>query len=219
MIDSLHPAVERPRVCSTRSPPIHAKYELSAKVMTMSQIYSRGTTMRFTNGHLSLPSLCVTLLALLSGNGSFVIPSPVLAQDIEEAGDPSEIVIGERLFLETRFAQFFKQFVDRGGMTSTLARRRSCDEHNGHGWQTSPRPLCRPVYELSGSPSCGRTARHGERRHAHLYRLCQTEPCSSQGRRCNRGAPKLSSARQRHIAQGRRAPVAFRRRIPPQPPT
>lgn len=74
--------------------------------------------MRFTNGHLSLPSLCVTLLALLSGNGSFVIPSPVLAQDIEEAGDPSEIVIGERLFLETRFAQFFKQFVDRGGMTN-----------------------------------------------------------------------------------------------------
>ncbi|NWF71660.1 MAG: hypothetical protein HXY51_01255 [Nitrospirae bacterium] len=74
--------------------------------------------MRFTNEHLSLPSLCVTFLALLSGNGSFAIPSPVLAQDIEEAGDPSEIVIGERLFLETRFAQFFKQFVDRGGMTN-----------------------------------------------------------------------------------------------------
>jgi hypothetical protein len=42
----------------------------------------------------------------------------VLAQDVEEAGDPPEIVIGERLFLETRFAQFFKQFVDRGGGTN-----------------------------------------------------------------------------------------------------
>lgn len=44
--------------------------------------------------------------------------SPVFAQDVEEAGDPSEIVIGERLFLETRFAQFFKQFADRVGGTN-----------------------------------------------------------------------------------------------------
>jgi hypothetical protein len=71
--------------------------------------------MRVANGHLSLLSLCATLLILLSGNGSLVIPSPVLAQDVEEADDPPEIVIGERLFLETRFAQFFKQFVDHGG--------------------------------------------------------------------------------------------------------
>lgn len=74
--------------------------------------------MRFITRHLSLSSLCVALIALLSGNGSCVIPSPVLAQDVEEAGDPSEIVIGERLFLETRFAQFFKQFVDHGGRTN-----------------------------------------------------------------------------------------------------
>lgn len=70
--------------------------------------------MRVTNRHLSLLSLCATLLALLSGNGSLVISSPVLAQDVEEAGDPPEIVIGERLFLETRFAQFFKQFLSGG---------------------------------------------------------------------------------------------------------
>lgn len=71
--------------------------------------------MRVANGHLSLLSLCATLLILLSGNGSLVIPSPVLAQDVEEADELPEIVIGERLFLETRFAQFFKQFVDNGG--------------------------------------------------------------------------------------------------------
>ncbi len=36
---------------------------------------------------------------------SFLMPAQVLAQ--EEEGDPPEIVNGERLFLETRFAQFF----------------------------------------------------------------------------------------------------------------
>src|SRR5262245_23601268 len=32
---------------------------------------------------------------------------PVYAQEEEEEGDPAEVGIGERLFLETRFAQFF----------------------------------------------------------------------------------------------------------------
>ena len=32
----------------------------------------------------------------------------------EASGDPPEITIGERLFLETRFAQFFQQFLSRG---------------------------------------------------------------------------------------------------------
>jgi cytochrome c peroxidase len=86
--------------------------------MIVRQIYSGGITMRATNRHLSFLSLCAVLLALLSGNGSLIIPAPVLAQAVEEAGDPPEIVIGERLFLETRFAQFFKQFVDRGGGTN-----------------------------------------------------------------------------------------------------
>ena len=74
--------------------------------------------MRATHRYRSLLFLCATLLALLSSNGSLLIPSAVLAQDVEEAGDPPEIVIGERMFLETRFAQFFKQFVDRGGGTN-----------------------------------------------------------------------------------------------------
>lgn len=74
--------------------------------------------MRVTNGHLSLLFLCSTFFTLLFGNGSLVIPSPVLAQDVEESGDPPEIVIGERLFLETRFAQFFKQFLVSGGGTN-----------------------------------------------------------------------------------------------------
>jgi hypothetical protein len=37
--------------------------------------------------------------------------SPFLfAQEVEEEADPAEIAIGEGLFLETRFAQFFKVF-------------------------------------------------------------------------------------------------------------
>lgn len=33
----------------------------------------------------------------------------------DEATDPPEVAAGERLFLETRFAQFFKNFLDQGG--------------------------------------------------------------------------------------------------------
>ena len=43
---------------------------------------------------------------------------PVSVQGQEEAGDPPEILLGERLFLETRFAQSFKQFLHLGGRTN-----------------------------------------------------------------------------------------------------
>ena len=46
---------------------------------------------------------------------AFVLSSSARAQEEpeEEEGDPAEVVIGERLFLETRFAQFF--FANSGG--------------------------------------------------------------------------------------------------------
>lgn len=48
-----------------------------------------------------------------------VVASPAAqSQSEEEAADPPEIVLGERLFLETRFAQTFKQFLDQGGHTN-----------------------------------------------------------------------------------------------------
>lgn len=56
--------------------------------------------MRLTNGPLPLLSLCFNLLSLLPGNGSSIIPTPVLAQDAGEGGARPEIVIGERLVLE-----------------------------------------------------------------------------------------------------------------------
>ena len=45
--------------------------------------------------------------------GALALP-PAFGQEEEEA-DPAEITNGERLFLETRFAQFFKAFLDDGG--------------------------------------------------------------------------------------------------------
>ncbi len=54
-------------------------------------------------------------IAVLTSTLSFFVNEPlVFAQEAEEA-DPPEITNGERLFLETRFAQFFKIFLDNGG--------------------------------------------------------------------------------------------------------
>ncbi len=49
----------------------------------------------------------------------FLVAPNVIAQEIEEEVDPAEITNGERLFLETRFAQFFKTFLDNGGDMNT----------------------------------------------------------------------------------------------------
>lgn len=58
---------------------------------------------------------CVLILSLLItfSGGEWIIPH-VFAQEMEET-DPPEITNGERLFLETRFAQFFRGFLDNGG--------------------------------------------------------------------------------------------------------
>ncbi|MCA9451186.1 MAG: hypothetical protein KC584_00970, partial [Nitrospira sp.] len=57
----------------------------------------------------------ILLLALFTtfSGGGWVIPH-VFGQEVEEA-DPPEVTNGERLFLETRFAQLFKIFLDEGG--------------------------------------------------------------------------------------------------------
>lgn len=57
-------------------------------------------------GRLLLPGLTAVVLI-----ASFL--TPAFAQEVEEA-DPPEITNGERLFLETRFAQIFKAFVGIG---------------------------------------------------------------------------------------------------------
>ncbi|MBA5865326.1 MAG: hypothetical protein GDA67_01360 [Nitrospira sp. CR1.3] len=57
-----------------------------------------------------------TFLATASFCTIFVIAlgSPMVCAQ-EGPADPPEITVGERLFLETRFAQFFKQFLSSGG--------------------------------------------------------------------------------------------------------
>ena len=54
--------------------------------------------------------LCASPLTILSNQQ----PVQAQAEETEEQGDPAQVTIGERLFLETRFAQFFKTFLDRG---------------------------------------------------------------------------------------------------------
>lgn len=65
--------------------------------------------------HLSSYRRCF-LIPLLTLTFMVMEASPfLLAQEAEEEADPTEITNGERLFLETRFAQVFKVFLDNGG--------------------------------------------------------------------------------------------------------
>ena len=59
--------------------------------------------------------LLILLLTIFSGGGWVI--SHVDAQETEDA-EPPAITNGERLFLETRFAQLFKSFLDNGGDTN-----------------------------------------------------------------------------------------------------
>ncbi len=59
-----------------------------------------------------IPVMLLSLLTILSG--SVWTLSHVFAQETEDA-DPPEVANGERLFVETRFAQLFKVFLDNGG--------------------------------------------------------------------------------------------------------
>ncbi len=58
-------------------------------------------------------SYMLFFLSIMAGHGLLAGGLAALAQ--EEAGDPPEVTIGERLFLETRFAQFFQRFLSNGG--------------------------------------------------------------------------------------------------------
>ncbi|WP_447970617.1 hypothetical protein [Nitrospira sp. M1] len=61
----------------------------------------------------------LTMSVFLVSVGSLISIPHAQAQEIEEA-DPPEITNGERLFLETRFAQFFKVFLENGGDTNDV---------------------------------------------------------------------------------------------------
>jgi hypothetical protein len=51
--------------------------------------------------------------------------APAIAQEEEEEADPAQVAIGERLFLETRFAQF----------AAAQGRRERAVPHRGSGVQ------------------------------------------------------------------------------------
>ena len=61
----------------------------------------------------------------------------VLAQKTE-AADPAEITSGERLFLETRFAQFSKSYLDNGGDANTSPTQGDPSLDKVVNWQNVP---------------------------------------------------------------------------------
>ncbi|MBH0179157.1 MAG: hypothetical protein HP491_15180 [Nitrospira sp.] len=71
--------------------------------------------------HITLSALlCMTLaVAGCSGERS---NSGATMTSARPASDPPEVTNGERLFLETRFAQFFKAYIEAGGTVNTPLR-------------------------------------------------------------------------------------------------
>lgn len=84
---------------------------------------------------LSSCILCSSLLlatVTFSGTAFFVF-----AQEVEEEADPAEIFNGERLFLETRFAQLFHVFLNDGGSVNDHISKGDPVLENAVNWKLS----------------------------------------------------------------------------------
>ncbi len=80
--------------------------------------------------------LCRSLLiATITFSGT---SSSVLAQEVEEEPDPAEIANGERLFLETRFAQLFHVFLNDGGSVNDPLSNGDPVLEKAVNWKLSP---------------------------------------------------------------------------------
>jgi len=76
------------------------------------------------SAHATLSLLLCSVLAVAecsgeSGNSGATAAPTQPASASRHAFDPPEVTNGERLFLETRFAQFFKAYLDAGGRVNT----------------------------------------------------------------------------------------------------
>lgn len=81
-----------------------------------------------------IPIFLLSLLMIFSGETGL---SQAFAQEAEEV-DPPEITNGERLFLETRFAQYFKVFLDNGGDVNEALPQGDASLENVVNWKLSP---------------------------------------------------------------------------------
>ena len=80
----------------------------------------------------------VLLISLLVSTLAVTGTVKAFAQEAEEEADPAEITNGERLFLETRFAQFFKVFLDNGGDVNTPLENGDPILHKAVNWKLPP---------------------------------------------------------------------------------
>ncbi|MGB0911426.1 MAG: hypothetical protein ACPGYT_13770 [Nitrospirales bacterium] len=78
----------------------------------------------------------LVITSLTIGLGGLIIVPSVFSQEVEEL-DPAEISNGERLFLETRFAQFFKTFLDNSGDTNTALSQGDPSLDKAVNWQVA----------------------------------------------------------------------------------
>ena len=99
---------------------------------------------------------------------------------VAATGTPgAEADVGERLFVETRFAQAFKVYLDSGGNVNDALPAgdpvMDLSETTGPGvglhWT-----LCRAYDELPSLPPCRRICRYARGRNADLCRFRSTEP-------------------------------------------
>jgi hypothetical protein len=73
-----------------------------------------------------LPLLCCTLIALST-------------ETFAQEADPAEVAIGERLFLETRFSQFFA--AQSAGNANGIHERRPVGGSNSNDWLAPARAI------------------------------------------------------------------------------
>lgn len=92
---------------------------------------------------LLIPLLTATIT--LIGTSAFVF-----AQEAEEEADPAEITNGERLFLETRFAQFFKVFLDEGKTVNDALTEGDPVLDKAINWKLQP-------YQFADGPFAGQS--------------------------------------------------------------
>ena len=87
--------------------------------------------------HKHIFTHALTFSSLLFAFSGMLIAPQALAQEIEEL-DPAEIANGERLFVETRFAQFFKTFLDNGGDTNAPLTQGDSSLDKAVNWKLTP---------------------------------------------------------------------------------
>jgi hypothetical protein len=153
---------------------------------------SRRTSSRVIGG-----SLLASVFLLLIGCGGSSSGSSAPAS-VTNTGTPgAEQAVGERLFVETRFAQFFKAYLDSGGKVNDVLPIgdpvMDISETTGPGVGL-PGPFAGLSMNCRACPPGRRACQHTGRRDADLCGLCASKSDSGPWRRQENRTSELSAA-------------------------